>query len=103
MEPAAPVGPAGNVEQDVLSDINSLPAMSVDPDTGTGGTANAAANVGEFTVANLTYLDRRNQPEIADTEVVPVATSQEVASLTGRMLRPNATVYGPSPGSFYVF
>ena len=74
MEPAAPVGPAGNAEQDVLSDISSLPAMSVEPDTGTGGTANAAANVGEFTVANPTYLDRRNQPGMADTDVVSVTT-----------------------------
>ena len=103
MEPTAPVGPAGKVEQDQLSDISSLPAMSVDPDTGTGGTANATANVGELTVANLTYLDRRNQPGVADTEVAPTATSQELATLTGRMLRPNATVYGPSPRSIYGF
>ena len=59
MEPTAPVGPAGKVEQDQLSDISSLPAMSVEPDTGTGGAANATANVGELAVANLTYLDRR--------------------------------------------
>ena len=98
MEPVAPVGPAGNAEQDGLSDISSLPAMSVEPDTGTG---NVPANVGELTVANLTYLDRRNQRGVADTDVVSVATLQEFASLTGRMLRPNATVYGPSPRSIY--
>ena len=103
MEPAAPIGPAGNAEQDQLSDISSLPAMSVDPDTGTGGTANATANVGELAVANLTYLDRRNQPGVADTEVASAATPQELATLTGRMLRPNATVYGPSPRSIYGF
>ena len=103
MEPAAPVGPAGNVEQDVLSDISSLPAMSVEPDTGAGGIANAAANVGKLTVANLTYPDRRNQPGVADTDVVSVATPQEFASMKGRMLRPNATVYGPSPRSIYGF
>ena len=93
MEPNAPVGPAGKVEQDQLSDISSLPAMSVDPDTGTGGTANATAHVGELTQANLTYLARRNQPGVADTEVAPTATSQELATLTGRMLRPNSKVY----------
>ena len=103
MEPTAPVGPAGKVEQDQLSDISSLLAMSVDPDTGTGGTVNATANVGELTVANLTYLDWRNQPGVADAEVAPTATSHELATLTGRMLRPNATVYGPSPRSIYGF
>ena len=77
--------------------------MSVDPDIGTGGTANVTANVGELIQANLTYLDRRNQPGVADTEVAPTATSQELATLTGRILRPNATVYGPSPRSIYGF
>ena len=66
MDPAAPVGPAGTVEQAVLSDISSLPAMSVDPDTGTGGIAIASPNVGDLTVANLSHLDRRNQPGLAD-------------------------------------
>ena len=103
MEPAAPVGLAVNAEQDGLSDISSLPAMSVEPDTGTGGTADVPATVGELTVANLTYLDRRNQPGVADTDVVSVASPQEFASLTGTMLRPNATVYGPSPRSTYGF
>ena len=51
MEPNAPVGPAGKVEQDQLSDISSLPAMSVDTHTGIGGTANATADVGELTQA----------------------------------------------------
>ena len=74
MEPAAPVGPAGNAEQDGLSDIGSLPAMSVEPDTGTGGTANVPNNVGELTVANLSYLDRRNQARVADADVVSVST-----------------------------
>ena len=103
MEPTAPDRPAGKAEQDQLSDISSLPDMSVDPDTGTGGAANATANYGELTQANLTYLDRRNQPGVADTEVAPTATSQELATLTGRMLRPNPTVYGPSPRSIYGF
>ena len=103
MEPTAPIGPAGKVEQDQLSDISPLPAMSINPDIGTGGTANTTANIGELTQANLTYLDRRNQPGVADTEVAPTATSQELATLTGRMLRPNATVYGPSPRSIYGF
>ena len=103
MEPIAPDRPAGKAEQDQLSDISSLPAMSVDPDTGTGGAANATANYGELTQANLTYLDRRNQPGVADAEVAPTATTQELATLTDRMLRPNPTVYGPSPRSIYGF
>ena len=103
MEPIAPDRPAGKAEQDQLSDISSFPAMSVDPDTGTGGAANATANYGELTQANLTYLDRRNQPGVADAEVAPTATTQELATLTGRMLRPNPTVYGPSPRSIYGF
>ena len=90
MEPIAPDRPAGKAEQDQRSDISSLPAMSVDPDTGTGGAANATASYGELTQANLTYLDRRNQPGVADAEVAPTATTQELATLTGRMLRPSS-------------
>ena len=40
---------------------------------------------------------------MADTEVASVATPQDLATLTGRMLRPHATVYGPSPRSIYGF
>ena len=57
MDPAAPVGPAGTAEQDGFSDISSLPAMPVDPGTGAGGTAIFSTNVGDLTVANLSYLD----------------------------------------------
>ena len=102
MNPAAPVGPAGTAEQDGFSDISSLPAMSVDPDTGTGGIAIVSPNVGDLTVANLSCLDRRNQPGAADGDIAPNTTPMEIASLTGRVLtQACATVYGPSLRSTY--